>query len=96
MPDEARPKKKSRRGFASMDPERRRQLASIGGKAAHAQGAAHEFTKDEAREAGRKGGQAAHANGVAHQFSSEEARKAGLKSVIARRKKARRKLREPD
>nr|WP_272910018.1 KGG domain-containing protein [Xanthomonas campestris] len=41
-----------------MDPEKRRLLASSGGKAAHASGNAHEFTSDEAREAGRKGGQA--------------------------------------
>ena len=49
-----------RRGFAAMDPEARSELASKGGKAAHAQGTAHEFTPDEAREAGRKGGLASH------------------------------------
>ena len=49
---------KSNRGFASMDPERQRQIASEGGKAAHEKGTAHEFTSEEAREAGRKGGQA--------------------------------------
>ena len=48
----------NRRGFAGMDPERRREVASRGGKAAHERGTAHEFTPDEAREAGRKGGQA--------------------------------------
>jgi general stress protein YciG len=46
------------RGFASMDPQRVSEIASMGGKAAHAQGVAHEWTADEAREAGRKGGQA--------------------------------------
>ena len=46
----------SRRGFASMDPEKQRSIASKGGKAAHAKGTAHEFTPEEAREAGRKGG----------------------------------------
>jgi general stress protein YciG len=46
----------SRRGFASMDPEKQRMIASKGGKAAHAKGTAHEFTPEEAREAGRKGG----------------------------------------
>jgi general stress protein YciG len=46
------------RGFASMDPDKQREIASRGGKAAHAQGRAHEFTADEARAAGRKGGQA--------------------------------------
>lgn len=47
---------KSRRGFASMDPARRREIARKGGRAAHEQGAAHEWSSDEAREAGRKGG----------------------------------------
>ena len=42
---------KSNRGFASMDPERQRQIASEGGKAAHEKGTAHEFTSEEAREA---------------------------------------------
>lgn len=46
------------RGFASMDPSKQREIASRGGKAAHEQGRAHEFTTDEARAAGRKGGQA--------------------------------------
>lgn len=46
----------SRRGFASMDREKQREIASKGGKAAHAKGTAHEFTPEEAREAGRKGG----------------------------------------
>jgi uncharacterized protein len=46
------------RGFAVMDPERRRRISSVGGKAAHEKGTAHEFTRDEAREAGRKGGRA--------------------------------------
>lgn len=48
----------SDRGFASMDPEKRRKIASKGGKAAHKSGAAHEWTTEEAREAGRKGGSA--------------------------------------
>jgi len=46
----------SRRGFASMDPDKQRSIASKGGKAAHAKGTAHEFTSEEAREAGRRGG----------------------------------------
>jgi general stress protein YciG len=49
---------KSNRGFASMDKSKQREIASKGGKAAHAQGRAHEFTADEARTAGRKGGEA--------------------------------------
>ena len=48
---------KSKRGFASMDPEKQREIASKGGQAAHEKGTAHEFTPEEAREAGRKGGQ---------------------------------------
>lgn len=46
-----------KRGFASMDPEKQREIASKGGKAAHQSGNAHEFDSEEAREAGRKGGQ---------------------------------------
>ena len=44
------------RGFASMDPQKQREIASKGGRAAHLQGTAHEWSSDEAREAGRKGG----------------------------------------
>ena len=47
----------STRGFASMDPERQRQIAREGGKAAHVKGTAHEFNSEEARNAGRKGGE---------------------------------------
>jgi uncharacterized protein len=46
------------RGFASMDEQRQREIASQGGRAAHQRGTAHEFSSEEAREAGRKGGQA--------------------------------------
>ena len=42
----------SNRGFASMDPQRQREIASQGGKAAHEKGTAHEFTSEEARRAG--------------------------------------------
>jgi general stress protein YciG len=45
------------RGFAGMDPQRQREIARAGGKAAHAQGTAHEFTPEEARVAGQKGGE---------------------------------------
>jgi general stress protein YciG len=50
----------SDRGFASMDPGKQREIASKGGKAAHEKGTAHEWTAEEAREAGRKGGLAHH------------------------------------
>ena len=46
------------RGFAGMDPTAQREIASEGGRAAHASGHAHEFTSEEARKAGRKGGEA--------------------------------------
>lgn len=47
------------RGFASMDRNKQRAIASKGGKSAHAKGTAHEWTTEEARAAGRKGGAAA-------------------------------------
>lgn len=50
-------KPKARRGFASMSPEKQREIASKGGRAAHEKGTAHEFTPEEARLAGRKGGE---------------------------------------
>lgn len=49
-------KPKARRGFASMSPEKQREIASKGGRAAHAKGTAHEWSSVEARDAGRKGG----------------------------------------
>ena len=51
-------RKGGRRGFASMNPDKQREIASKGGRAAHVQGTAHEWTSDEARAAGRKGGAA--------------------------------------
>ena len=53
------------RGFASMDPQRQREIASQGGRA-HEKGTAHEFSSEEAREAGRKGGQARSQNNRAN------------------------------
>jgi len=67
------------RGFASMDAAQQRVIASKGGRAAHEKGTAHEFTPEEAREAGRKGGKASHSRGTAHRFTSAEAREAGRK-----------------
>lgn len=49
---------KMRRGFAAMSAERQREIASQGGRAAHEQGVAHQWNRDEARAAGKKGGQA--------------------------------------
>lgn len=48
------------RGFAAMDPKRVSEIASKGGKAAHAAGTAHQFTSEEAKAAGAKGGSAPH------------------------------------
>lgn len=45
-----------KRGFASMDPEKRRRIASKAGRRAHELGVAHEWTSEEARAAGREGG----------------------------------------
>lgn len=45
-----------KRGFAGMTPEQRSNIASMGGKAAHAAGTAHQFTPKEAAAAGHLGG----------------------------------------
>lgn len=47
---------KQLRGFAIISPERQREIARMGGKAAHEQGKAHEWTPEEAAQAGKKGG----------------------------------------
>jgi uncharacterized protein len=65
---------KAERGFASMDPNKQREIASKGGHAAHERGTAHEFTEDEAREAGRKGGQTVSRN---REHMAEIGRKGG-------------------
>lgn len=49
-------KQNRKRGFAAMSPERQRQIAQQGGKAAHQQGVAHQWNRQEAKEAGKKGG----------------------------------------
>ena len=51
---------KEDRGFASMDRSKQREIARKGGKAAHLKGTAHEWSSEEARQAGRKGGMASH------------------------------------
>ncbi len=68
-------KNPKKRGFAALDPEKRREISSAGGKAVHAQGKGHEFTSEEARRAGAKGGTAI-AQDVAHM--AEIGRKGGL------------------
>ncbi len=50
------PRRKERRGFASMSSDKQREIASKGGRAAHQKGTAHRWSSEEARAAGRKGG----------------------------------------
>jgi general stress protein YciG len=71
-----------KRGFAALDPEKQKEIARLGGKAAHAQGKAHEFTSEEARVAGRKGGEAVSRN-------SEHMRTIGRMGGRAQRRKRR-------
>ncbi len=66
----------SSRGFASMDPDRQREIASEGGKAAHEKGTAHEFTSEEARRAGSM----SHGNRQSDQSSSRTGSDAGKQS----------------
>ncbi|RJG08244.1 KGG domain-containing protein [Massilia cavernae] len=47
----------AKRGFAAMDENQQRAIASKGGQAAHQKGTAHEFDSEEARRAGQKGGE---------------------------------------
>ena len=56
-PSSEQPLNKQRRGFAAMEPEKQREIARKGGRAAHEQGVAHQWTSEEARDAGKKGGQ---------------------------------------
>ena len=50
-------KKDQPRGFAAMDPEEHRKIASAGGRAAHEKGTGHRFNAETARAAGKKGGE---------------------------------------
>jgi hypothetical protein len=68
---------KEDRGFASMDRSKQREIASKGGKAAHQKGTAHEWTSEEARNAGRKGGIAS------HRRRREQTGEAGESEVVA-------------
>ena len=61
---------RSNRGFASMDPQKQREIASAGGRAAHRQGVAHEWSSEEARDAGRKGGQNSRGGGRSRRSES--------------------------
>jgi uncharacterized protein len=73
------------RGFASMDRDKQREIASKGGKAAHQKGSAHEWTSEEAREAGRKGGMASHRKqleGTAPTLDSSESTESSESSPV--------------
>lgn len=74
----------SKRGFASMDAAKQREIASKGGRAAHQKGTAHEFTADEAREAGRKGGMVVSQN---REHMANIGRKGGMESGGRTRRK---------
>lgn len=67
-------------GFASMSIEKRKQISSLGGKAAQANGTARRWTKEEAREAGKKGGSS---HSVEHM--RELGRKGGKASQLKRK-----------
>ena len=79
----------SNRGFASMDPERQRAIASEGGKAAHEKGTAHEFTSEEARRAGsmshgnRQSEQASTRSSASKQGGNQQGGKSGSRSGSA-------------
>jgi len=76
------PKGTSKRGFAAMNEEQQREIASKGGQAAHQKGTAHEFDSEEARRAGQKGGEAVSRNRV---HMAEIGRKGGESRQSAQR-----------
>jgi len=78
--------RRSNRGFAAMSPERQKQIASEGGRAAHKLGVAHEWNSDEARKAGKKGGQIVSQN---REHMSEIGRRGGQSSGGRRTKQQR-------
>jgi uncharacterized protein len=56
LPEDAVDVLPRKRGFAALTPEQLREISSMGGRAAHAAGVAHEFTSEEGKRAGRLGG----------------------------------------
>lgn len=46
-----------KRGFATLEKARLQEIARKGGQMAHEKGTAHQWTSEEAREAGQKGGE---------------------------------------
>jgi general stress protein YciG len=78
------PAPKRARGFAGMDPSKQRAISSRGGKAAHAKGKAHEFSTEEAREAGRRGGLITSSD---REHMAEIGRKGGSSRGVRRRER---------
>lgn len=76
---------KEDRGFASMDRAKQREIASKGGKAAHQKGTAHEWTSEEARDAGRKGGIASHRRRREQSGGGQELSEAGGEEMMSGR-----------
>ena len=76
---------RERRGFAAMSPDKQREIARRGGRAAHKKGTAHEFNEVEARAAGRKGGVAVSKD---REHMSRIGRAGGLSSRAGRRNNA--------
>ena len=74
------------RGFAGMDAEKQRELASKGGRMAHEKGTAHKFSPQEAREAGRLGGAAVSRD---REHMAQIGRKGGEASGNSRSQRAR-------
>lgn len=83
--EEGEGRRSSNRGFAAMDPEKQKEIASEGGRAAHRQGVAHEWSSEEARAAGRKGGQIVSRN---REHMSEIGRRGGQSSGSRRSQKS--------
>lgn len=69
---------KQKRGLAALSPERRREIASLGGRTAHEQGVAHQWDAESARAAGRRAQEL-------HPISDEERRRRGRAGGLARR-----------
>lgn len=82
MSDEKKPK--SARGFASMDPEKQREIARMGGRAVPSDQRSFARNKDLAREAGRRGGLATPASKRTFSYDPEHATEAGRKGGLAK------------
>jgi hypothetical protein len=67
-----------------MDRAKQREIASKGGKAAHQKGTAHEWTSEEARDAGRKGGIASHRRRREQQGGSSDEASGERSEAVAR------------